>query len=450
MVDFDILVIGAGSGGLAAAKQATRLGAKVAIAESHTLGGTCVNRGCVPKKLLVNAAEFVQQQQIAASLHWVNPRGLLDWPGLQAAISSHLCSIRQSQQKALQDSGVDILHGTARWLDQHTVEVDGERVGAKYIVIAVGGAPTLPDIPGKELALTSQDMFQLTHLPERLAIIGGGYIGVEFAHIFTLLGTQVTLVDTDQQVLAGFDTGLRQAAHQGLKRSGVDFIPEMTCKEIDHVDDCYHVHLGNSDQTAKTLKIDQVLLAVGRSPNLAPLNLEAAGVKIEGGKILVDEYGQTSQPYIYAIGDCVGRLPLTPVAIAEGKAVAQTILQTASTVDYQWIPSAVFGMPPIATVGWTETAAREHLGVEEVDVVAQSFIPLKQSLMNTPQKSLVKWVLNRQTDQVVGVHIAGGQAPEIIQGLIPALRQGLSRRELTSVIPIHPTSGEELFNAFNS
>jgi glutathione reductase (NADPH) len=211
-----------------------------------------------------------------------------------------------------------------------------------------------------------------------------------------------------------------------------------------------HVHLGNSDQTAKTLKIDQVLLAVGRSPNLAPLNLEAAGVKIEGGKILVDEYGQTSQPYIYAIGDCVGRLPLTPVAIAEGEAVAQTILQTASTVDYQWIPSAVFGMPPIATVGWTETAAREHLGVEEVDVVAQSFIPLKQSLMNTPQKSLVKWVLNRQTDQVVGVHIAGGQAPEIIQGLIPALRQGLSRRELTSVIPIHPTSGEELFNAFNS
>lgn len=450
MADFDILVIGAGSGGLAAAKQAASLGAQVAIAESRALGGTCVNRGCTPKKLLVNAAEFVQQQQVAASLRWVNPAGLLDWRGLQAAIANHLQSIRQSQQETLQAAGVDIFRGTARLLDQHTAEIDGETVKAKHIVIAVGGLPTVPDIPGKDLALTSQDMFQLTQLPDRLAIIGGGYVGVEFAHIFALLGTKVTLVDTDQQVLAGFDADLTQAAQQGLEHIGVEFIPEMTCKEIDRIGDCCHVHLKSSECTSKTLTVDQVLMAVGRSPNLAPLHLEAAGVKVKDGKISVDDYGQTSQSSIYAIGDCVGRMPLTPVAIAEGQAVARTILQKATAVNYRWIPSAVFGMPPVATAGWTEAEAKEHLGTEAVDIVLQTFTPLKHSLMDTPLTSQVKWVLNHHTDQVVGVHIAGDQAPEIIQGLIPALQQGLNRQTLASIIPIHPTSAEELFSPYDS
>ncbi len=307
----------------------------------------------------------------------------------------------------------------------------------------------VPDIPGKELALTSRDMFQLTHLPDRLAIIGGGYIGVEFAHIFALLGTHVTLVDTDPYVLAGFDADLRQAAQQGLKRIGVEFIPEMTCKEIERVNNGYQVRLKGSESADKTLAVNQVLLAVGRSPNLASLNLAAAGVEVKDGKIVVDEYSQTSQSSIYAIGDCVARMPLTPVAIAEGQAVAKTILREATAVDYQWIPSAVFGMPPVATVGLTEADAKEQLGDDNVDAVTQTFVPLKQSLMDDPQTSLVKWIINRQTNEVVGVHVAGDQAPEMMQGLIPALRAGLHRPALTSTIPIHPTSAEELFTMSN-
>lgn len=445
MTDFDVLVIGAGSGGLAAAKKAAGLGARVAIAESRSFGGTCVNRGCVPKKLLVNAAEFVNEQQVAASLKWTNSTDSLDWLNLQVAIAEHLQGIRQSQQESVQDAGVHIVRGVARLLDEQRVDVDGQTIEAKHIIIAVGGSPTVPDMPGKELALTSPDMFQLTSLPKRLAIVGGGYIGVEFAHIFALLGTQVTLIDTDKQVLAGFDPVLREAAHTGLADIGVEFIPEMTGKEIEQAGEQRRLYLSGSDQESNTLTVDQVLLAVGRSPNLSPLNLEAAGVKVENGKIVVDEYGQTSQPSIYAVGDCVGRIPLTPVAIAEGNAVAQTICRQATSVDYRWIPSAVFGMPPLATVGWSESEAKEHLGDDAVETVSQTFTPLKYSLMADPHKSVIKLVTNAQTQQIMGVHLAGDQAPEIIQGLVPALKQGLTRQELTQTIAIHPTSAEELF-----
>ena len=446
MADFDMLVIGAGSGGLAAAKQAASLGARVAIAESRTLGGTCVNRGCVPKKLLVNAAEFIHQQQVAASLQWVNPTGLLDWQRLQTAIAEHLQGIRQSQQESLQAANVDIVRGKARLLDAHRVEVAGQTITAQHIVIAVGGAPTVPDMPGAAFALTSPEMFQLTNRPNHLAIVGGGYIGVEFAHIFALLGTQVTLIDTDQQVLSGFDPVLREAAQTGLTRLGVEFIAEMTGKEIERQGEQYRLSLSGPDQSSQTVTTDAVLLAVGRSPKLSPLNLEAAGVKVKDGKIVVDEYGQTSQSSIYAVGDCVGRLPLTPVAIAEGQAVAQTICQQATRMDYRWIPSAVFGMPPVATVGWSEPEAREQLGDDAVETVSQTFTPLKYSLMSDPPASVIKWVFNRQTQQVVGVHLAGDQAPEIIQGLLPALKQGINRQELSQIVAIHPTSAEELFS----
>jgi glutathione reductase (NADPH) len=442
-VIYDVLVMGAGSGGLAAAKTAAASGAHTAIAEANQLGGTCVNRGCIPKKLLVQAAEFVYQQQVAASFEWVNPQGLLDWPALKAAIGEHLKSLRHTQQQTLQNAGIEILRGTAHFIDEHRVMVDDQVVEARHIIIAVGGSPTLPDIPGKDLAVTSRGMFELPDIPEQLAIVGAGYIGVEFSHIFGLLGAKVTLIDTDERVLDGFDMDLRSVVQSGLERLGIRFIPKTTGKAIEARDSQRLLSLAG--ETSETITADTVLMAVGRSPNLAALKLEQAGVAVKDGTLVVDAYGQTSCPTIYAVGDCVGRLPLTPVAIAEGNAVAHTICQQhPTTVDYRWIPSAVFGMPPVATVGWTEAEAQDHLG-HDLRTIRQRFTPLSHRLMESPPEFLTKWIVQSSTEQVVGAHFAGHQAPEVLQGLLPALKRGMTVSELANTIGIHPTLGEELF-----
>lgn len=445
MADYDILVIGGGSGGLATAKQAASLGATVAIAESRALGGTCVNRGCVPKKLMVNAASFASQQKVAQSFHWDDTPASLNWQALQTAIQDHISQIRQSQQETLTEAGIDILRGTAQFIDAHQLTINDCQVTAHHVVIAVGGAPIVPDMEGQDLVLTSPDMFQLTTLPKHMAVVGGGYIGVEFSHILVLLGTQVTLIDTDKQVLSGFDPTLRSAVQEGLQALGVKFIAESRCAAVRQAADHKVLSLTGSTKTAITA--DEILFAVGRSPNLSRLNLERANVQVSDGKIVADAYGQTSQPNIYAVGDCVERLPLTPVAIAEGEAVARTICQRQPiAVDYRWIPSAVFGAPFVATVGWSEAMAQDKLGADNVQTQCHTFVPLSHSLLPTPQQSLIKLVIDRQTEQVVGVHMAGDQAPNMLQGLIPALRRGLTSTELFRTVGIHPTAAEEIFS----
>lgn len=441
---YDVIIIGAGSGGLAAAKAAASYGARVAIAEPKQLGGTCVNRGCIPKKLIVQAATFVEHQQIAKAHGWANPDGAFEWKTLRSAIDQHLEKLRQSQRETLQEASIELIEGSARFVDAQKVAVGDREVDAKHIIIATGSQPMLPDMPGIERALTSRDIFQLDQLPEHLAIVGGGYIGVEFSCMLAQLGTRITLIDTDSKALSGFDPDLRDFVQASLHRLGVRFIPETTCKEIEAHEST--VNLSLSGEYSQSMKADAVLMAVGRKPNVESLGLEAAGIDLDEGYIAVNDYGQTTQDSVYAIGDCVGRLPLTPVAIAEGKAVAQTICQQQPTaVDCRWIPSAVFSAPPVASVGWSEPVAKEHLD-DDVETICHSFTSLSHSLMDDPQQSLIKLVLCKSSRQVLGVHIGGKQAPNLIQGMIPALRRKLTLDELINTPGIHPTSGEELFS----
>jgi glutathione reductase (NADPH) len=443
-VTYDVMVIGGGSGGLAAAKAAAALGAKVAIAEPNQLGGTCVNRGCIPKKLIVQAAAFVEQQQIAQAHGWAKLEGRFEWQTLKLAVAQHLEKLRQSQQQTLDEANIDIMVASARLIDTHTVAVGDRTVQARHIIISTGSRPVLPDIPGVELALTSKDMFQLDQLPDHLAIVGAGYIGVEFGCMLAQLGTRITLIDTDPQVLSGFDSDLRDFVQERLQHLGIHFIPETTCKEIEASASVLRLSL--SDEHSQSTEADAVLMAVGRTPNVDALGLEDAGIELNKGYIAVDDYGQTNQESVYAIGDCVGRLPLTPVAIAEGEAVAKTICQQQpTTVDYRWIPSAVFSTPPVASVGWTEATAKEHVG-DEVATICHSFTPLSHSLMSESQQVLMKLVFHKTSRQILGVHVAGKSAPDLIQGLIPALRQSLKLDELITRPGLHPTSGEELFS----
>lgn len=441
---YDVLVIGAGSGGLAAAKAAAAQGAKVAIAEPKQLGGTCVNRGCIPKKFIVQAATFCEQQQIARSHGWQDLKCAFDWSALKSAMTQQLEQIRQSQQQTLQEAGIEILSAAGQFVDPHTVAVGDREVKAQNIIIAVGGQPMLPDMPGIDLALTSDDMFQLEHLPARMITVGGGYIGVEFSCMMAQLGVQVTLIDTDAQVLSGFDDDLRTFMQASIEHLGINFIPETTCKEISANSSGLTASL--SGEHSQDVEADAVLMAVGRKPKTESLGLAKADIELNEGYIKVDDYGQTSQPSVYAIGDCVGRLPLTPVAIAEGEAVVKTICkQQPTTADYRWIPSAVFGMPPLASAGWSEAKAKKQTG-DSIEIVRHKFTPLSHSLVESPQKSFLKLVLAKSSHQILGVHAAGKYAPNTIQGLVPALRKGLTFDELNSTIGIHPTSAEEIFS----
>lgn len=440
---YDVLVLGGGSGGLAAAKQAAKYGATVAIAEPHALGGTCINRGCVPKKLMAYAANFARQQQQAGAYGWQNISGFFDWDTFRVAMGDRIQRLRQSQESHLRELGIDWLPQRGYFISENKVQVGDRQVEAKNIVIAVGGHPVVPGFPGAELALTSKDMFQLDKLPERLAIVGGGYIGIEFGHFLAQLGSQVTIIDVKPHVLDGFEEDLRVFVEKNLSHLDITFLPETTCEAIEEKG--VNLAMNLTGKYAQMLMADAVLMAVGRAPNLKDLNLEKAGIEVEDQKLIVDAYNRTTQPSIYAIGDCVGRMPLTPVAIAEGKAVAQTICeQQPTSVDYQWIPSAVFSNPPIATVGCSEAEAREKFG-HAIKTISKSFVPLRQSLQNSPQKFLIKGILHESSGKILGLHVGGNEAPELLQGFIPALKKGLTFNELIEAIGIHPTSAEEIF-----
>lgn len=441
--NYDLLVIGAGSAGLAAAKRSAAYGAKVALVEQEQLGGVCTNRGCIPKKLMVFASDFSYWLDAAELYGWSVAEKQFHWQRFVAARDQEVDRIHQVQQKALSEAGVDVICGHAAFLDSHTVEIDQRKVTADKILIAVGGKPSKPPIPGIEHAVTSREMFQLQDLPSRLAILGGGYVGVEFASTLHGLGVEVTLMNQEDCILTGFDQSLQTAVRDGLRQRGIRVFCNTTAQEIQPTSQGLQLTLSGdcSDLTA-----DTVLCAVGRSPNLDPLHLENAGVEVGKKAIVVDDYSRTSQPNIYAVGDCTNRLPLTPAARTEGRAFAEIVFgNQPRKLDYASVPSAVFSRPEAAAVGMTESQAREQYGDDAVTCHAIEFVPLFNRLSQNSQSALFKQVIHRETDRILGIHIVCEHAAEMIQGITIFVKKGMTKQEMDDTIGIHPTSAEEFF-----
>lgn len=442
--NYDLLVIGAGSAGLAAAKRAAKLGAKVAIIEQNQVGGVCVNRGCIPKKLTGYAAYFAPLFADAEKFGWSVEKVAFDWQAFVAARDQEIKRLHQVQHQGLTEAGAEFIAGSTTFVDAHTLEVDDRTLTADYILIAVGGQPILPDIPGIDLAITSDQMFHLQQLPAHLLVIGGGYIGVEFASILHDVGTKVTIVDRESHILSGFDDELRVRVQQGLTQRDIAVLCDTTVKAIKSVSKQLQVTL--SQKTSEPCHVDMVLCAIGRTPNLEKLNLEKVGVDLQGKAIAVDQNSRTSQANIYAVGDCTNRLPLTPVARAEGQIFADTVFgQKSNSLDYDNVPSAVFSRPEAAGAGLTEAKARERYGEDAVECNTIEFHSLYQRLAQSAPPNWMKQVIHRQSNKVVGVHLVAEHAAEMIQGIALAIKQGVSQQGVEQMIGIHPTVAEEFF-----
>jgi glutathione reductase (NADPH) len=438
--DFDLFTIGAGSGGVAASRRAGEYGAKVAICEAARVGGTCVLRGCVPKKLLMYGASYSEHFADAAGFGWEVGEPRLDWAKLIEIKDRELERLEQIYLRLLRDSQVQVIEGCGRLVDAHTVEVGERRYTAKYILIATGGGPDLPDIPGIELAISSNEALALPELPRRLTVVGGGYIGVEFAGIFNAAGAQVTMLLRGDNVLRGFDGEIRERLAEEMRARGVEIHTEVTVRSIDRRSDGSLSLLLDHDQFHET---DVVLFATGRAPASKGLGLEAVGVKLRAdGGVVVDERNRTTVPNIYAVGDVTHCVNLTPMAIAEGRALAETLFHRKPLIlDRSNIPTAVFSRPAVATVGLTEEQARERC--EAVEVYCARFRPMKATLSGRNERVVVKLVVDKPTGVVVGAHMLGDDAPEIIQGLAVAIKCGATKRDFDATIGIHPTAAEE-------
>lgn len=441
--DFDFFVIGGGSGGVRAARMAGQRGVRVAMAESGALGGTCVNVGCIPKKLYSYAAHFAEAFEESHGFGWQGDAPALDWAKLKANRAEEISRLNGIYLNLLQGAGVRLLAGHAQLVDAHTVQVNGERFTAQHILVATGGTPSVPPVPGGELVVTSNDMFDLDPFPKRLVVVGGGYIACEFASIFNGLGAQVTLLHRGEQVLNGFDQDVRPFIAAEMRKAGVDLrLPGEVAEIARHADDL-QVTLKNGD----ALLADTVLYATGRVPNTQGLGLEAAGVKLNAkGAIEVDAHYQTSVPSIHAIGDVTARVQLTPVALGEGMALVDHLFGPAAgkpqrTMSYDLIPTAVFTHPNIGTVGDTEAQAREKYGM--LRIYRTDFKPLKHTLSGSTERTLMKLVVDDATDRVVGLHMVGADAGEIVQGFAVAMKAGATKALFDSTIGIHPTAAEE-------
>jgi len=440
--DYQFFVIGGGSGGVRAARVAAGLGASVAIAENFRYGGTCVIRGCVPKKLLVYAAHFSDDFADAKGFGWTLPPAEFSWPRLIAAKNQEIARLSAIYEDNLRRSGVNVLQGAARLVDAHTVEVDGQRFSAQHILIATGGKPFLPSIPGIEHAITSNEVFDLPHMPRRVLIVGGGYIAVEFAGILNGLGAQVTLSYRGEQILRGFDDDLRQHLHDQMVKKGIRILLRSEVKRMDSMaDGSLKADIAGAGEASGLF--DTVLYATGRVPNTGGLGLAGVGVKLDqAGAVQVDQFGQSSIPSIHAVGDVTDRIALTPVAIREGAAVANSLFgPTRSAADLAVVPSAVFSQPPIGTVGLSEAQAlAQH---EEIDIYRASFRPLRHALSGRDERTLVKLIVDSASQRVLGAHMLGADAPEIIQGLAIALRMGATKADFDATVALHPTAAEE-------
>ncbi len=442
--DYDLFVIGAGSGGLAAAKTAASFGARVGIAENEALGGTCANRGCIPKKLIVYAADFALQNQMAHQYGWSQCDNYFDWTRFTKLVDKHLDNLNDSFAKQLQKAGVDLIKGYATFVDDHTLEVDNRKITADKILIAVGGRPNLPDIPGIEFAITSREMFHLPYLPKRFVVIGGGYIGIEFASMMNAFGCKVTVINNDELILSGFDDDVRAHIQQSLTKRGIRFFHNSTAKEIKLCEDGLLVKIKGDKQA--TVAADTILAATGRTPNIEKIGLEKVGIELaEKGTIKVNEYNNTNIDNIYAVGDCSGRLQLTPVAKAEGEAFAKTVFgKTPKTVNYNEVPTAVFSRPEGASYGMTEQQAREKFGDDSVESFKTEFKSLREQFGGSDEKTLIKIIVQAENQQVLGAHMVGEHAADIIHSLGVAIRKGITKQDLVETIGIHPTTAEEL------
>jgi glutathione reductase (NADPH) len=450
--DYDLLVLGAGSGGIATARRAAQYGAKVAVVEFDRLGGTCVNRGCVPKKLMVYASHFPDLFEESQGYGWSPVQSTFNWEKMITAVNDEVTRLNGIYQKMLDTSEVEVIVGRGRFLDAHTVAVcdpDDEAtvlqtVTADKILIAVGGHPIKPNILGIEHAITSDEIFHLRHQPKRMVILGGGYIGSEFACILNGMGTEVTQVIRGETILRGFDDDLRTEIQQGMIAHGIRLLNNIDLIAIEKDDAGVTVTLRDREGNPETVIADAVsLAAVGRKPNTMHLGLDLAGVKMHDGAVVVDKYSRTNVENIYAVGDCTNRINLTPVAINEGRAFADTVFgQKPRLMAYDNVPTAVFTSPEAATVGLTEAEARQQYG-ESVKVYRSRFRPMYYTLAGKDEKTMMKLVVDESTDKVLGAHMVGDHAAEIIQGVAIALKMGATKANFDATVGIHPSSAEE-------
>ncbi|MCX7113425.1 MAG: glutathione-disulfide reductase [Proteobacteria bacterium] len=437
--DIDLFVIGAGSGGVRAARLAAGLGVRVAIAENRHLGGTCVNVGCVPKKLFVYASHFREDFDAAKGFGWSLGDPQFDWSRLLAQKNREIQRLQGVYEGLLDQGGVQVIAGQARVLDAHTVAVGQQSFRCERILVATGGWPSVPDIPGKEFVVTSNEMFALDILPKRLLIVGGGYIAVEFAGIMHGLGVATTLCYRGAKILRGFDEDIRDFVAVEMGKKGIDIRFDTQINRIEKAETGFLAHIDEGQPIAA----DLVLYATGRKPNTAGLGLETLGVELDTkGAIKVNDDYQTNIPSIYALGDVTNRIKLTPVATAEAMALVNHLYAKQSTlVDYDIIPTAVFSQPNVGTVGLTETEARKRY--PDIDIYQSVFTPMKHTLSGLGEKTLMKMVVNRSNDKVLGIHMVGADAGEIIQGMAVAIRAGATKAVFDSTIGIHPTAAEE-------
>ncbi|TAE57075.1 MAG: glutathione-disulfide reductase [Nostocales cyanobacterium] len=442
--DFDLFVIGAGSGGIATARRAAEYGAKVGIAEFDRLGGTCVNRGCVPKKLMVYAANFPGLFTDAQGYGWSGIQSTFDWEKMITAVNNEVDRLNGIYQKMLDSSKVEVFRGYGKLIDPHTVLVGDKQVTADKILIAVGGHPVKPKILGIEHAIVSDDIFNLKKQPERMVILGGGYIGSEFACIMNGLGTEVTQVTRSHKILRGFDDDLRTEIQQGMINHGINVINNVELIAIEKEAECIKVTVRKEGEHEETVVVDAVsLAALGRKPNTQNLGLENTKVKLHDGSIVVDKYSRTDEENIYAVGDCTNQVNLTPVAINEGRAFADTVFGGKSRImSYENIPTAIFTNPEAATVGLTETEARKQYG-DAVKIYRTRFRPMYYTLAGKEEKTMMKLVVDQNTDKVLGAHMVGTSAAEIIQGVAIAVKMGATKANFDATVGIHPSSAEE-------
>ena len=442
MADFDLFVIGAGSGGVRAARMAAAYGARVAVAEEYKVGGTCVIRGCVPKKLLVYGAHFAEDLEDAAMFGWDVPEKKFDWSVLRDNVLAEVGRLEGAYTETLTNHDVTIVHERAVLTGPNSVQLgSGRTVSASKILIATGARPLMPDLPGIEHAISSNEVFHLPTLPKRIVIVGGGYIACEFAGIFHQFGSRVTLVNRTDTLLRGYDQQIVDRLLQISIRKGIEFRFHAT---IDRIEKSDEGGLKLAMTGCDDVEADAVLFAVGRRPNVENLGCAAAGIELgEKGEVKVDADNRTSVPSIFAVGDVTDRVQLTPVAIREGQAFADTFFgKSPHQVDYNCIPSAVFSHPPLAGVGMTEGQARNKLG--SVKTFTSDFRPMKNVLAGRDERSLYKLVLDGGTDQIVGIHMIGPDAPEILQAAAIAVKAKLKKADFDATVALHPTMAEEL------
>lgn len=440
--DYDLFVIGAGSGGVRASRVAASYGAKVAVAEEYRVGGTCVIRGCVPKKLLVYGSHFAEDLEDAANYGWAfdNPR--FDWPRLRDHVLNDVDRLNGLYEKTLESHGVERIMERATITGPHGIKLaSGRELTARTILVAVGGWPFVPEFEGSDLCITSNEVFHLEEFPKRVVIAGAGYIALEFAGIFNALGSHVTVVNRSNVILRGYDESLRDRLLQITMSRGVEYKFHCPFQQVSRREDgALDVHLEGQDP----IVADQVLIATGRRPNTDGLGLENAGIEVnDKGAIPVDEYSQTSCESIYAVGDVTDRIQLTPVAIREGQAFADTVFgDNPSTVDYDCVPSAVFSQPPLASVGLTEGEARNTYG--NIKVYSSDFRPMKNVFAERQERGLYKLICEEPTGKVLGLHMIGPDAPEILQAAAIAVKAGLTKADFDATVALHPSMAEEL------